>query len=235
MDARLIVIQLDAESFQRWVGDGIIEIPTCHQTGLPVVWSGAHSPDNEGDSTSFLIQLPTKYGRALSTGATIYALIDEAKVISLPTEALTIEWESRMKNLGEEWLPFSFMSDWIRQSQSEDPPLKEGMGEIESDLPSAGGAPAEEILGKQPKWEAQSEPSPEGPVQAVPGESDSGDRSDPPANVAQTEPQPAQLPLVRQTAIPGLLSDGREPKPRAENDLNASEPEGTSKTHRAGD
>ena len=119
MNGGLIVVQLGVDSFQQWVKEGVILLSRSFLASLPVAWSEAQE-HADGDPNLFLIQLPEKYGRALSVGRSVYALIDEAKAISLPTRDLTLEWQSRMANLGEEWLPFQPKPEWVQVCTPED-------------------------------------------------------------------------------------------------------------------
>lgn len=118
MDEKPVLVQLDIQSFQQWVKSGTIRMFRDRLVSPPVQWSGQEGPDHGAAPLAFLIRLPAKYGRALAAAMSPYALVDEVIAISLPTEALTNEWKSRMTNMGEGWLPFCYAPDWFLASPS---------------------------------------------------------------------------------------------------------------------
>lgn len=60
--------------------------------------------------------LPAKYAYAFRSDVSVMVLIDEVVGISLETPRLTEEWQVRLRNLGEGWLPFLFHADWVSQA-----------------------------------------------------------------------------------------------------------------------
>lgn len=86
------------EAFLRWLREGVYCLPKSHlDDAQPVFW----------------IQLPAKYGRLAGGGGSFLALIDEIEAISLASPELTNEWQIRLRNQGEGWLPFCYRSEWF--------------------------------------------------------------------------------------------------------------------------
>ena len=98
------IYHLGRDAFLRWLRDGIAYFPQA---------------DSETDESGFWFQLPSKYARLAASGGQFVALIDELEVVSLCNPVLTREWQVRLRNQGEEWLPFRFREDWFTDACTE--------------------------------------------------------------------------------------------------------------------
>jgi len=95
------ILRLAEPDFIKWLRAGLLQIP--HPTSAPA------------DKTDVMVQLPAKYGRLVDKGQTFVALIDEILGVSKLTPDLTREFNARLRNLGEAWLPISYHPEWLSE------------------------------------------------------------------------------------------------------------------------
>lgn len=228
MDERLSVLKLDIDSFQRWLQAGIIRISPSLFIALPLEWQESDETQTDVEQLPFLVQLPEKYARIASAQASSFALVDEVKAISLPTETLTHEWQTRMRNLGEEWLPFEFRSDWVETRPTEE------VADVDDEIspgpstPSAEEVPPQEILPVEPEPGEQQERAIDGHAEA---ESEPASETETAVEeIAEAEQQVAESEAFQQVQMPGLLLEDNEPKPQE--DYEAAESQALRKKKR---
>jgi hypothetical protein len=124
-------IQIEMSKFQNWLKKGLIQICQEEIVILPISLDCLEAGSGNQSSLYIFMQLPDKYKKALSKAESIYALIDDVRLMSLTTQEQTAEWQIRMKNLGEGWLPFKFSSDWF-QTEKTSSPIPGDLSKIES-------------------------------------------------------------------------------------------------------
>ena len=221
MDEKPIVVQFDVNSFQQWVRQGIIWISQDVVAALPICWIEGETNRTDSSNYAFLIQLPEKYRRALSNGQSIYALIDEAETVALPTQALTIEWQSRMKNLGEGWLPFEFKQDWIQSTSPQSFTDARDDDGPESEWVSSDVAPSPvEDVASDLSGDQASDNHINVQVSGVPGtDTEPAERRD----AWETEGEEQQPQQFRQAEIPSFLLRSSEPSPQENSTLDSGE------------
>jgi len=95
-----LIWTLSRDSFLDWLRNGV---------GMFVM------ADAISDAPEFRFQLPAKYERLASANARFISLIDEVECVSLRTADLTDEWRIRLRNQGEQWLPFRFRPEWFEE------------------------------------------------------------------------------------------------------------------------
>lgn len=95
------ILRLAEPDFIKWLRAGLLQIP--HPTSAPA------------DKTDVMVQLPAKYGRLVDKGQTFVALIDDILGVSKFTPDLTREFNARLRNLGEAWLPVSYHPEWLSE------------------------------------------------------------------------------------------------------------------------
>lgn len=95
------ILRLAESDFIKWLRAGLIQIP--RPSSIPL------------DKTDVLVQVPAKYGRLVEKDQTFVALIDEVVGVSKLTPDLTREFNARLRNLGEAWLPISHHPEWLSE------------------------------------------------------------------------------------------------------------------------
>lgn len=106
----MIVKTTRAQLFD-WIKAGLVELePADIPAGK--VTPGEPTEGLRPDSI-VLVELPDKYGRGSTSGAGVFALVDEVRAISAATTGLTRELGAQLRNLGEGWLPVAFRADWF--------------------------------------------------------------------------------------------------------------------------
>jgi hypothetical protein len=95
------ILRLAESDFIRWLRAGLLQIP--HPTSTPA------------DKIDVLVQVPVKYVRFVDKGQALVVLIDEVVGVSKLTPDLTREFNARLRNLGEAWLPISYHSEWLSE------------------------------------------------------------------------------------------------------------------------
>jgi len=103
----LALLRMTPTAFEDWVRSGVVAIADI----APPV----------GDEVEFIVKLPGKYCRILSSQPAL-ALIDEIEAVSLQSEYLTSEWRARLTNLGIGWIPFVYHSEWYGPPSRAEPP-----------------------------------------------------------------------------------------------------------------
>lgn len=116
---RPIVLQINQIQFDEWLKNGVetfvFNVPGEKPSGAADIIQ--HGP-------LFFIKVPKKYEVCINASSPVMILVDEIEQISLESEELTLDWQARFKNLGEEWMPFqytqSLLMDPIRVADHQD-------------------------------------------------------------------------------------------------------------------
>lgn len=106
----MIVKTTRAQLFD-WIMAGLVELELAD---IPAGKVPPGEPtEGLGPDSIVLVELPDKYGRGSTSGAGVFALVDEVRAISAATAGLTRELGAQLRNLGEGWLPVAFRADWF--------------------------------------------------------------------------------------------------------------------------